>query len=159
MKSFTFLFFLLLGAGVISCKKDGNLNNYVGLNFCGKVIDSEIIVKYNDILGYDSTKHIFRITQTAWDRIKSKISPVYPDPHFEFVVILNNQVIYSAKYIPGYYSKSDHENITFILGEPNLVYIELGYPSPYHFSGIDYRNDSRIIAHLKKDSKLIEIEG
>ena len=151
------MFFII---GTTSCQKDENENTETGLYFSSINEISEIIVKNNEIAGYDSTKHIFRITESAWNRIKGKISPVYPDPHIGFNITLNNEIIYRAQYIPGYYSTAYFNIITFILIEPNLVYIELGYPpSTLYFTGIDYRNDPKIITQLRNENKLIEIEN
>jgi hypothetical protein len=142
---------------VTCCKKDESVD--IGLYFCDKNNVSEIIVKYNEILGYDSINYTFHVTESAWKRINSKITPSYPDPHFGFGVTMNSQIIYSAQNVPGYYSMSNFNIITFMLLEPNLIYIGLGYPSSDHFTGIDYRNDSRIITQLKKDNKLIVIKN
>jgi hypothetical protein len=158
MKTQKLLLLFIFIIGVTCCKKDESVDT--GLYFCNKNNVSEILVKYNEILGYDSINYIFRVTESAWNRINHKITPSYPDPHFGFGITLNSQIIYSAQYIPGYYSMSYNNIITFMLSEPDLIFIRLGYPSSSdHFSGVDYRNDSRIITQLKKDNKLIAIKN
>jgi hypothetical protein len=159
MKIQEFLFLIVLLIGMTNCKKNENVNIDTGINFCTNEKISDIIVKYDEIIGYDSTKYIFRVNESAWNRLKDEISPSSPDPHFGFDVALNNQIIYTAKYIPGYYSMSYHDIVTFMLAESNLVYMTLGYPhSPVLFTGEDLRNDLKLINQLKKDNKLIEIE-
>ena len=156
------VFFLLtiLLAGMMSCQKDDKSGTDAGIHFTKNEKISDVIVSYDEIVGYDSTQYIFRVVPSAWNRLKNEISPGYPDPHFAFGVALNQQLIYSAKYVPGYYSSCQHDVITFLLVEPDLVYLTLGYPSsPSLFTGEDLRNDLRLMTQLEKDHKLIEISN
>ena len=155
-------FFILIVSliGMMSCQKDDKAGTDAGIHFYKNEKISDVIVSYDEIVGYDSTRYIFQVTPSAWNRLKEEISPSYPDPHFAFGVAVDQQLIYSAKYIPGYYSTSYHDIVTFLLVEPDLVYVRLGYPSsPSLFTGEDLRNDSRLINQLEKDHKLIEIEN
>ena len=158
MKTQAFFLLTVLLVGMMSCQKDDKSDAYAGIHFTKNEKLSDVIVSYDEIVGYDSTRYIFQVTPTAWNRLKDKISPGYPDPHFAFGVALHQQLVYLAKYVPGYYSSSQHDVITFLLVQPDLVYITLGYPSsPGLFTGEDLRNDSRLIGQLKKDDKLMEI--
>jgi len=94
------------------------------------------------------------------EKIENGIAPVSPDPNFGFVVALNNEIIYRVAYIQPYSSMALFNIITLRIEEPNIVYMELGYPaSSEHFTGEDLRNDLRLIKQLEKDNKLIEIEN
>ncbi|GET24783.1 hypothetical protein [Prolixibacter sp. NT017] len=158
MKTQVSFFLTILLVGMMSCQKDDKSAANAGIHFTKNEKVSDVIVSYDEIVGYDSTRYIFQVTPTAWNRLKKEISPSYPDPHFAFGVALHQQLIYSAKYVPGYYSSSQRDVITFLLVEPDLIYLKLGYPSsPGLFTGEDSRNDSRLIGQLKKDDKLTEI--
>ena len=158
MKKQALFILVVLLVGMMSCQKDDKSDTSTGIHFYKNEKVSDVIVSYDEIMGYDSTQYIFQVSPSAWNRLKDEISPGYPDPHFSFGVALNQQLIYSAKYVPGYYSSSQHDVITFLLVEPDLVYVTLGYPSsPGLFTGEDLRNDSRLLNQLEKDHKLIEV--
>ena len=110
------------------------------------------IVEYKDIVEYDSTEHIFILSDQAKDRISKVKYPVTPTP---FAVALDGEVIYIANFIPGYSSMSCESCITI---EPysvdNKFMVNLGYPGSFFFSGPDPRNDSRLITRFKTDNKL-----
>ena len=158
MKTKNFLILIILLGGLTNCGKDENLHTNNGIiNFRDGQKVSDVIVKYNEITGYDSTKCIFRVDETAWKRIHNSTS--FDPPFFKLAVALDNQIIYNATYVPGYISSSNYDIITFMLGMPDLVYIRLGYAaSPELFTSEDLRNDMRLIDQLKEDNKLIEIE-
>ena len=166
MKTLKLLILIVILIGTISCQKDENVidgensieNPETGLYFSSIYNISETVVKNDEIIGYDSTKHIFSITETAWNRIEDNIKLISYGYGYGFNVSLNNNIVYRATYIPFYSSTSYYNIITFMLIKPNLVYIKLGYPTSDHFTGIDYRNDSRIITQLKNEKKLIEIK-
>lgn len=147
---------IVLLIGVIHCKKTENEVVEGKITFIAGKDNSDIIVNYSDIIEYDSTKFIFRIKESSWKRLQSKIAPVYPDPHFDFSVTLDKQIIYTTHFIPGYYS-TYFDDITFSLSEPDLVNIKLGYPSQEFFTGEDLRNDLRLLTQLESDNKIIEI--
>ena len=158
MKTQAFFFLTALFVGMMSCQKDDKSDAHAGIHFTKHEKISDVIVSYDEIVGYDSTRYIFQVTPTAWNRLKDEISTGYPDPHFAFGVAVDQQLVYTARYVPGYYSSSQHDVITFLLVQPDLVYVTLGYPSsPGLFTGEDSRNDSRLIEQLKKDDKLMEI--
>lgn len=158
MMKFTKLFFLVVFLiGFANCEKDKSIGSNLYFSINGDLTD--IIVNYDEIIGYDSTKYIFKIKDSAWNRLNDKIKPISPDPKFTINIALDNQIKYTARYVPGYYSSSINDIITFRLWEPGLVYIILGYESgPNSFKGKDLRNDSRILNRLKVDNKLIKID-
>jgi hypothetical protein len=157
MKTRMILLIVVLTGGLTHCKKTEN-EDISKLNFCAGKEISDVIVSYDDIIGYDSTDYVFRVKESAWNRLQNKITPMYPDPQFGFSVTLDKQIIYTTQFIPGYYSASRNDILTFLLYEPDLVYITLGYPSSDHFTGEDLRNDERILRQMEADNKLIEID-
>lgn len=158
---FTIIFFLTF---LPSCEKD-ETDNEIDNGITFRQFDNEsnsetdvttTFVKYDEIIGYDSTKRAFVLKDVAWERIEQGISPAYPDPNFGFIVALNNELIYRVAYIAPYSSMARFDIITLRIEEPNILYLELGYPaSPEHFTGEDLRNELRIINQLEKDNKLI----
>jgi hypothetical protein len=145
---------------LISCEKSDESNGVTFTRVLGDTypnykLDGNI-VNYDEIIGYDSTKHIFLIADEAGDRIRKVNYPVTPTP---FAIAVDDELIYIANFIPGYSSMSCDDCITV---EPysydNKYRIELGYPGSDYYTGPDPRNDYRIISRLKNDKKLIEIE-
>uniref|UniRef100_UPI003216847B hypothetical protein n=1 Tax=uncultured Draconibacterium sp. TaxID=1573823 RepID=UPI003216847B len=167
MKTQGFLIFIFILTFLTSCEKDEIDNIANGITFrqfdieSGSETDATIaFVKYDEIIGYDSLKYAFVLKDAAWEKIKNGIAPVSPDPNFGFIVALNNKIIYRVAYIQPYSSMALFDIVTLRIEEPNIVYMELGYPaSPEHFTGEDLRNDLRLIKQLEKDNKLIEIEN
>jgi len=154
------IFLLLLLMGLTHCKEIEDIDVSKEIHFNGGEDNSDVIVSYDDIIGYDEDKYVFRVKESAWNRLQSKITPMYPDPHFGFSVMHDNQIIYMTHFVPGYYSASRDDIITFWLHDPDLVFITLGYPpSEDLFTGEDLRNDARIIKQLKADNKLMEIKN
>jgi hypothetical protein len=145
------------------CEKNESTNGLNGVTFTG--ISSEEggdfeldgnIVNYNEIIGYDSTDYIFLLSEEAGERIRIKDYPVSPT---RFAIAVDGILIYVANFIPGYSSMSCEDCLTI---EPysydNKYSVELGYPGSNFFSGIDSRNDKRIILRLQRDNKLIDID-
>jgi len=142
-----------------SCDKNNSGIDLNGVNFTKVTnVDSpgnnleENIVSYNEILGYDTTNHIFLVSEDASTRIKNEKWPSIPSP---FAIVVDGEVIYLAYFYPAYSSMSFYNSITVEPYSPDGKYrFDLG-PD---FSGIDPRNDSRIISRLQTDNKLFKIE-
>jgi hypothetical protein len=142
-----------------SCKKENSNPDLNGVTF--SKVNSIIppyefisnIADYKDITKYDSTEHIFILSDVAKERIGKLEYPVTPTP---FAIALDGKVIYIANFIPGYSSISCETCITI---EPysadNKFMVNLGYPGSDYFIGPDPRNDPKLIARLIIDNKLI----
>ncbi|MEN8115825.1 MAG: hypothetical protein ABFS16_02540 [Bacteroidota bacterium] len=85
--------------------------------------------------------------------MKSKITPIYPDPNFGFNVMLDDVLIYKVSYIPGYYSYSYPELIKFEAIDDNCIVLRYG-----HYLGNEEINDNRVIELLSRDGKLKTID-
>jgi hypothetical protein len=158
MKNSIILITLILCCFSSSCKKENSNPNLDGVTL-SKVKSitppyelGSNIVDYKDIIKYDSTEHIFILSDIAKERIGNVQYPVTPTP---FAVALDGNVIYIANFIPGYSSVSCETCITI---EPysadNQFMVNLGYPGSDYFSGSDPRNDSRLINRFRIDNKL-----
>jgi hypothetical protein len=145
------------------CEKNESSNSSNGVTFTR--ISSEDggdyeldgnIVNYNEIIGYDSTEYVFQLSEEAGERIRSIDYPVSPT---RFAIAVDGKLIYVANFIPGYSSMSCEDCLTIEPYSYNNKYnVQLGYPGSNYFSGIDPRNDKRIILRLKRDNKLIDID-
>ncbi len=152
------LFYLFLFP---NCEKHEGVPSYNGLTFTSfqesglssSIKLGENFVNYNEVMGYDSTKYIFLLNDRAKERILKNSTS-------SFVVTVDGLQIYIAVFIPGYSSISCFECVRIEPFSHNNKYlVELGYPGDTSlFTGVDLRNDERIIACLKRDNKLIEID-
>jgi hypothetical protein len=161
--SFVILAFVI----ITSCKKD-KINPSDGVAFF-LVKDSVIaaspnistlslgvpLIRYNDIVSYDSTTHILELTFPA-DSIFNKKNKIDGKA---FILTVDNVRTYF-----GYIWSNKHSTIyqmkTFICltnaeQDPNLfhVYLSKGYPDKLRTVN-DMRNDSKIIDRFKQDNKL-----
>ena len=163
MKNQIFVSLTVLMVLAISCQEQQTQDeepkdNGIGLKFCAIDDGTVPLARYTDILGYDTAKHVFMLSQAAWTRMNDRILPTNPNPQPGFNLALNNLIIYGLRYIPGYISMSYNDIITYRMVAPNLVYVGLGYPPDItNYKGTDYRNDTRIITQLINDNKLIQI--
>lgn len=160
MKKIYFLPVIVLIVVFLSCDKDETMVSY-DLNFSRIEYDKtnssveikEVLVRYNEILAYDSAQYVFQLDKPAWVRMKSKITPIYPDPNFGFGVTVDNELLYKVAYVPGYHSYSYPEVIKFAAIEPDLIHLYYG-----HYEGIENVNDDKVIEILSKDGKLKTID-
>ena len=163
MKTINFSFLLVILLALTNCNKDENDEINVGLKFLHNDLETNtksILVNYDEIQGYDSTKYAFVLDDLAWKRISDEINEanlyVYPFPDFVINITLNDNLIYRAGYVPSFSSSTaDLGKIFFRLQEPDIIYFQ----TTEMFEGEDLRNDKRLIEQLKKDNKLIEIDN
>lgn len=165
MKTRFFLVQLFMLFILISCTKNENDKVDDGITFRYYDLNTDTtstLVYYNEILGYDSTKYAFVLDELAWQNLKEKIMQanlyVYPYPDFIIGIVLNNNLVYRAGYVPNYSATAHFDRILFKLQEPNIVFIQPEPPIEM-FKGQDLRNEHRLIKRLKKDNKLIELEN
>ena len=120
------------------------------------VPEQEPIIRYEDILSYDSKNHTFKISSAARESLKGKESSIHSRP---FVLVANKEYIYTG-YFWAAYSSAICPWLTIdpihaqYAGE---LRITLGYPWLMEGMNIpDRRNDGRILNILRQDRKLIE---
>lgn len=65
MKTQVSFFLTILLVGMMSCQKDDKSAANAGIHFTKNEKVSDVIVSYDEIVGYDSTRYIFQVTPTA----------------------------------------------------------------------------------------------
>lgn len=161
MKKISFLLVIIGIIAFVRCEKEEQpeLNNELTFSRLNYEEDNssfqimDVIVKYDEIVAYDSAQYVFQLDEQAWERIKGKITPIYPDPNFGFGVTIDDELIYKVAYIPGYHSYSYPDLIKFEAVHPNCIHLWLG-----HYDGVEKVNDNRIIELFSKDGKLKSID-
>ncbi|KKQ32938.1 MAG: hypothetical protein US49_C0004G0042 [candidate division TM6 bacterium GW2011_GWF2_37_49] len=118
------------------------------------VLKNSPVVKYSDILSYNSDNHTFKVSDRALDAIKNIDHSVFG---VAFAVTANGRVVYTGYFWPSYSSAS----CNWVTIEPFMaeytkeLKVTLGYPGDWE--GVeDRRNDERIISILSRDKKLIK---
>src|SRR5680860_1477215 len=54
---------------------------------------SELLVEYEEIIGYDSAKHVFQLNELAWEKLRYDMFPGNPDSNLAFGVLCNDKLI------------------------------------------------------------------
>ena len=115
------------------------------------------IVRYSDIISYDSLIHAFKIIESKKDELQDKKWSMSGNG---FAIAINKEIIYSGYFWSGLSSMSCDWIIidpTVYLYDNSELRVELGYPAENEeLLSRDPRNDERIINLLQKDSKLLE---
>lgn len=119
------------------------------------IIDNPII-SYDDIISYDTTSHILKLTYSR-DSLKSKIGQigVYGK---SFLVTLDSSKIYGGWFWTPISSIPCHwvviePDCSFDSLKLNEIRIKLGYPNEDHFKGEDPRSNKEIFNRLIVDGK------
>lgn len=167
------LAFLLI---IFSCKKDKQKRNYTGtdkvefylletaktvVNKCAvdgaqSTLENSPLITNDDIVGYDTREHEFKLSASGWNKIDVLKTKVY------MAVTVNKQVVYYAIFKPNYSSSSCDHSITVDLRPKFLPYykedrvrMNLGYPGD-NWPGIDdKRNETVLINVLSEQDKLL----
>lgn len=152
----------LAGLLLTACEKDETPQSAEGIVFAEgaystsqSITPEDIIISYDQIVCYDSTQHVFQITNSALEYLNKNYREVTPSP---ICIALEGKAVYTFYLIPGYSSIGCPDCIT---ADPQttlpLLVLRLGYPETKDFSATDLRNTHSLIERLKKDNKLITI--
>ncbi len=116
------------------------------------VLNNSPLVRYSDILSYDSVEHSFKVSDRAIDAVKNIKHSVFG---VAFALTVDGRVVYTGYFWPSYSSATcDWITIEPLIPELTKEFkVELGYPGDWE--GVeDRRNDERIISVLQRDKKL-----
>jgi hypothetical protein len=120
-------------------------------------IEEQPIISMEDIITYNAQTHEITITTSAFERISQLEVPVRGK---SFVVCVDRGPIYwGAFWTPISSVSFDGVTIWKPLGprEPEIIKLELGYPSPAFYEGDDPRNNSQVMESLEQAGKLINM--
>lgn len=115
--------------------------------------NDDLVVSDKDILWYNKTSHEIKLTEEGVEKLEWPWS-VHGVP---FKVKLDGRTIYTGSFWPLSSSISCSGVVITDrqLVENNIIEIELGYPHPDFFQGVDPRNDNQMFDYLQKTGKLI----
>ena len=162
------LFFCLFA----SCKKDVEdvpgevefylLDSYETVNETPEIDPGSVVLAedpllvYADLKSYNADEYYFKVTDKARETIEGMVHSV---SGIAFAVTANEEVVYTAYFVPSYSSAS----VQWIVIDPvfwhftNRMHVKLGYPGQFEGSVIpDLRNDERILKIFRRDRKLVE---
>jgi hypothetical protein len=113
------------------------------------------VIALNDIITYNSQTHEMKLTAEAFDKVTKLNVPVQG---MSFVVCVDKQPVYwGAFWTPVSSIAFNGVTIWKPLGSrnPQIISLELGYPSSSFYGGQDPRNSPPILKSLEKSGKLI----
>jgi hypothetical protein len=118
-------------------------------------LSDQPIINLEDIITYNAQTHEMKLTPSAFDRISKLDVPVRGK---SFMVCVNKEPIYwGAFWTP--ISSMSFDGVTiwkpYNTQEPNIVVLELGYPSSSFYGGEDPRSNPKVLESLKKADKLV----
>jgi hypothetical protein len=127
--------------------------NYLKINESTIVLKSTPLVAYADMVSYDSTNHVLRLTDNGKNAITSLQQSGI---RMAFAVKARGAVIYTGYFWSSIMSSNCDWMVIDILDLPtkNQMSVALEYPDPFA-NVVDRRNDKRIIDVFKGDNKLI----
>jgi len=113
------------------------------------------VISTEDIIAYDAQTHQIKLTDEAFERISQLEVPVRGK---SFLVCVDKAPIYwGAFWTP--ISSMSFDGVTIwkplIAIEPNMIKLELGYPSSTFYTGEDPRNNTEVMKSLDQAGKLI----
>ena len=120
------------------------------------IIKSKAFISYSDLLSYNSKEYTFAISQDA----KKKLMDIqFPVSGIAFAVVVDNEIIYTGYFWPGYSSQiciwTTIDPLHLYSG--NELRVTQAYPGQFANNTIpDKRNDGRILDVFRRDGKLIE---
>jgi hypothetical protein len=119
-------------------------------------LEEKPLINYKDIMSYDPGAHVFKITSSARDRIKSLANSLHT---CTFAMVADKEIIYT-----GYFWASFSSAICpWLTIDPIFAQyagelkVQLGYPGVMEGISIpDRRNDERLLGILRHDGKLLD---
>jgi hypothetical protein len=118
-------------------------------------IAEEPIVTISDIITYDAQEHELRLAVSAFERVCQLDVPTSGK---SFIVCVDKQPIYWGAFWVFWSSQSfDGVTIWMPLGMegPDVIKLELGYPSSEFYAGEDPRSNPAVMESLEQAGKLI----
>lgn len=117
--------------------------------------NNELVVSDKDILSYNKTSHIIKLTEDGANKINNLFVGVYGKP---FVMILNGKEMYNGSFWTSISSVS-YSGVVILIDDVsinNSIAIQLGYPSLGFYDGKYLINNSEIFYYFERLGKLIK---
>ena len=118
-------------------------------------IADRAIISMADIITYNPQTHELKLTDAAFERISRLEVPVGGR---SFLVCVDRAPVYwGAFWTPLSSMSFDGVTIWQPLSpwEPGVIKLELGYPSPSFYTGVDPRNNAEVMKSLVQAGKLV----
>jgi hypothetical protein len=118
-------------------------------------IASQPFISGDDVIYYNSQTHELKLTPAAFERLSQLEVPTRGR---SFLVCVDKYPVYWGAFWVAYSSQSfDGVTIWKPLGTelPEIITIELGYPSSSFYGGDDPRNNETVLQALEKAGKLV----
>jgi len=118
-------------------------------------IEKQPLIGLSDIVTYYADTHHIALTASAYERISKLEVPVSGK---SFVVCVNRKLIYRGAFMTPL-SSYILDGVTiwklpWAQQGPEVVRLELGYPSPSFYEGEDLRNNAEVMESLEQAGKL-----
>jgi len=118
-------------------------------------IAEQPVIAMNDVITYNAQTHELKLTTSAYEDISQLDVPVRGK---SFVVCVDRKPVYWGAFWT-LNSSISFDGVTIwkplSLGEPHVINLELGYPSPSFYEGEDPRNNPEVVESLEQAGKLI----
>jgi len=123
------------------------------------LLEDEPLISDEDIISYQRTNHIIELSPAAYRRFQGEFPQPVKVAGIPFVVCVGSQRIYSgALWSPA--SSVSYDGVVILQpfdSDGTTIQLNLGYPEPKAFTGLDPRGDSRIVRALEQAGKLRSI--
>jgi hypothetical protein len=117
-------------------------------------LEKEPILAGGDIVSYTKATHEIVLTASAAERIGGL---QVPTSGRAFAVCVDGLPVYTGAFWASYSSQS-YDGVVIdpllVTKEHPVIQIQLGYPGPDFFRGVDPRSDPRVFAALERADKL-----
>lgn len=131
-------------------------DHYFQIDEASVITEARVFLEYVDLLSYNPDTHFFTISENARNKIENLDHSVHGIP---FGIYVNNELIYTGYFWPGYSSMSCDWIVIdpLTLWNDNRLKVNLGYAASIQMSEIpDRRNDPRILSVFRADNKLVK---
>ncbi len=128
--------------------------DYMKIDENTAVLSDTALIKYDDIISYNTNTHSFRIKDSTIHYDPRDFSPLLRKA---FAVTIDRDIIYTGYFWSGFLSAGCNWVVVDLVWADwkNELTVEVGYPGLIEGDFIpDRRNDGRILALLKRDHKL-----
>lgn len=142
---------IIIGLGFVLINQFGNSDEEFGIY----LLDDELIISGNDILSYNKTSHVIKLSQEGVDRLMN--FELVREP---FEVRIGNRVIYNGSFWSFVLSSTSSSAVIIDVllvqdGSTSFLRIDPCYPLQL-CEGQDMRSDPEIFEYFQRNGKLVK---